>query len=48
MSNLDHECPWELRAVNLLNDKGIEFEDHKLQSKEVIDNFKAKHNVKTT
>ena len=48
ISTSDHECPWGLRAINLLNEQGIEFEDHKLHSKEDIDNFKAKHNVKTT
>ncbi|WP_036480945.1 glutaredoxin [Myxosarcina sp. GI1] len=44
----EHECPWGVKAVNLLQDKEIEFEDHKLRSREEIDSFKAKHNVKTT
>ena len=44
----EHECPWGVKTVNLLEDKGIEFEDHKLRSREEIDAFKAKHNVKTT
>ena len=48
MSTAEHECPWGLKAVNLLNEKGIEFEDHKLKSKEETEAFKAKHNVQTT
>ena len=48
MSTPEHECPWGLKAVNLLNEKGIEFEDHKLKSKEETEAFKAKHNVQTT
>ena len=48
MSTPDHECPWGLKAVNLLNEKGIRFEDHKLTSKAEIEAFKAKHNVPTT
>ena len=44
----EHECPWGVKTVELLQDKGIEFEDHKLRSREEIDAFKAKHNVKTT
>ena len=48
MSTPEHECPWGLKAVNLLNEKGIEFEDHKLTSKEETEAFKAKHNVQTT
>ena len=48
MSTPEHECPWGLKAVNLLNEKGIKFEDHKLTSKEETEAFKAKHNVQTT
>ncbi|GAB4541636.1 MAG: glutaredoxin family protein [Pleurocapsa sp.] len=44
----EHECPWGKKAVKLLNEQGIEFEDHKLRSRQEIDAFKAKHNVKTT
>ena len=44
----EHECPWGVKTVELLKDKGIEFEDHKLRSREEIDAFKAKHNVNTT
>jgi glutaredoxin len=42
MSTPDHECPWGLRAIDLLTEKGIEFEDIKLRSREEVDAFKAK------
>ncbi len=48
MSTSEHECPWGLKAVNLLHEKGIDFEDHTLTSKEEIEAFKAKHQVQTT
>nr|MDF0368406.1 hypothetical protein [Nodosilinea sp. TSF1-S3] len=41
MSMPEHECPWGLRAVNLLNEKGIAFEDIKLTSPEDVAAFKA-------
>ena len=44
----EHECPWGVKTIDLLKDQGIEFEDHKLRSREEIDAFKAKHNVNTT
>lgn len=48
MSNAEHECPWGLRAVKLLTEKDIAFEDHKLASKAEADAFKAEHAVPTT
>ena len=48
MSTPEHECPWGKKAADLLNDRGIEFEDHKLRSRAEVDAFKAKHNVTTT
>jgi glutaredoxin len=48
MSTPGHECPWGIRAVNLLAEKGIEFEDIKLRSREEVDAFKARHDVATT
>ncbi|MEO1397082.1 MAG: glutaredoxin [Cyanobacteria bacterium J06634_5] len=48
MSTSEHECPWGLKAVALLQEKGIEFEDHKLTSKPETDAFKGKHQVTTT
>lgn len=48
MSTPEHECPWGLRAINLLTEKGIEFEDIKLRSRAEVDAFKAKYGVATT
>lgn len=48
MSMPDHECPWGLRAVKLLNEKGIAFEDIRLTTPEAVATFKAEHNVTTT
>lgn len=48
MSTPEHECPWGLKAVNLLKEKAIEFEDCKLESPEAVNAFKAKHQVATT
>lgn len=48
MSTSEHECPWGLKAVALLKDKGIDFEDHKLATQEETEAFKAAHQVTTT
>ncbi|MEO0805607.1 MAG: glutaredoxin [Cyanobacteria bacterium J06643_4] len=48
MSTPEHECPWGLKAVALLEEKGIEFEDHKLTSKAETEAFKEQHQVTTT
>lgn len=48
MAMPDHECPWGQRAIQLLTDKGLEFEDFKLQSRDEVDAFKALHQVATT
>jgi glutaredoxin len=48
MSTPEHECPWGLKAVKLLQERGLNFEDIKLRSREEIDNFKAKYQVATT
>lgn len=48
MSSQDHECPWGLRAVNLLREKGIEFKDVRLTSQAEVTAFKARHDVATT
>lgn len=44
----DHECPWGKRAIDLLTQKGLEFEDYKLQTRDEVDTFKAAHGVATT
>jgi glutaredoxin len=48
LSTPDHDCPWGIRAVNLLTKKGIEFEDIKLRSPEEVDAFKTQYDVTTT
>ncbi|MEM7772844.1 MAG: MauE/DoxX family redox-associated membrane protein [Cyanobacteria bacterium P01_A01_bin.37] len=48
MSTPEHECPWGLRAVKLFNERGIDFEDVRLTSKDEVEGFKTKHNVTTT
>ncbi len=48
MSMPEHECPWGLKAVKLLKDKQLPFEDIKLQSRSAVDEFKAKYQVATT
>lgn len=44
----DHPCPWGLRALHLLQEQHIPFEDHRLTSSEEVDAFKAAHGVATT
>lgn len=44
----DHACPWGLRALRLLKERHISFEDHPLQSEAEVAAFKAAHGVATT
>ena len=44
----DHPCPWGLRAVRLLQEHKIPFEDHRLTSAQAVEAFKAAHGVATT
>jgi glutaredoxin len=48
MSMPEHECPWGLKAVKLLQDRHLPFEDIKLQSRSAVDEFKAQYQVATT
>ena len=48
ISTPDHECPWGLRAIHLLTEQGIQFDDNLLQTQAEIESFKAKHGVATT
>jgi glutaredoxin len=48
MSTSEHECPWGLKAVKLLQERGLKFEDIKLRSREETDKFKEKYHVATT
>ena len=47
LSTPENECPWGLKAINLLKEKGIEFEDHKFSSKAEVEAFRTQHNVIT-
>jgi glutaredoxin len=44
----DHACPWGLRALRLLQERHIPFEDHRLTSTEEVEAFKLAHGVATT
>lgn len=48
MSNSESKCPWGLKAVKLLQERGLDFEDIKLRSREEVDKLKAKYQVSTT
>ena len=48
MSMPEHECPWGLKAIALLQERGISFEDHRLSTQAEVDSFKALHAVPTT
>lgn len=44
----DHTCPFGLKAKDLLEREGLKVQDNVLTSREAVDAFKAKHDVKTT
>jgi glutaredoxin len=44
----DHACPWGLRALQLLQERYIPFEDHCLTSTEEVEAFKLAHGVAST
>ena len=44
----DHVCPWGVRALHLLKNRGFTVEDNHLTTREQVDAFKAEHGVKTT
>jgi glutaredoxin len=44
----DHPCPWGLKAIRLLQEQHIPFEDHPLRTQAEVDAFKAEHGVATT
>jgi glutaredoxin len=48
MSMPDHECPWGLKAIELMQKRQIHFEDHRLTSQEQVDAFKQRYGVPTT
>ena len=44
----EHECPFGLRAKQMLEDAGVEFDEHILSTRDEVDAFKLKHQVATT
>ena len=44
----DHECPYGVRAKQMLDDAGVAYDEHILSSREDVDAFKMKHQVATT
>ncbi len=44
----DHVCPFGVRAKEMLEAEGIDFEDRVLSSREKVEAFKAEHEVATT
>ena len=44
----DHECPYGLLAMRMLDDAGFEVEEHLLTSRDEVDAFKEEHQVPAT
>ncbi|MEB3301663.1 MAG: glutaredoxin domain-containing protein [Cyanobacteriota bacterium] len=44
----DHPCPWGLRALRLLQEQRIPYDDHRLTSNEELEAFKRTYGVATT
>jgi glutaredoxin len=44
----EHTCPFGVRAKEMLEANGFTVEDKILDSREVVDAFKAEHGVQTT
>ena len=44
----DHLCPFGLKSKDLLEREGYEIEDHHLTTRDEVDAFMDRHNVKTT
>ena len=44
----DHECPYGVRAKQMLDAAGVDYDEHILSSREDVDAFKMKHQVATT
>ena len=44
----DHACPWGLKAIRLLQEQHIPFEDHPLRTQAEVDAFKEAQAVATT
>tara|TARA_Y100000768_G_C23991353_1_gene693730 strand:+ start:13339 stop:14073 length:735 start_codon:yes stop_codon:yes gene_type:complete len=48
MNTKDHVCPYGIKSKDLLEKQGYKVIDHKLETRDKVDEFKDKHNVKTT
>ena len=44
----DHTCPFGVRALQLLEQRGFQVDDQVLQSRDEVDAFKAEQGVQTT
>jgi len=44
----DHICPYGVRAKELLEAAGVDFEDRILSSRDEVETFKKEHGVATT
>ena len=44
----DHECPFGLRALRMLEEAGYKVDDRLLTSREEVDQFEEKEGVETT
>ena len=48
MSTPEHECPWGVKAVELMKSNNIDFDDHLLTSQDDVNAFKERNGVLTT
>lgn len=48
MATKEHICPFGIKSKHLLKKRGFKVDDHLLTSREETNQFKEKHNVKTT
>ena len=44
----DHTCPFGVRAAQMLDDAGVQFDDRILRSRQETDAFEEEHGVETT
>ena len=44
----DHECPYGVRAKQMLTEAGYDIEEHILGSREEVESFKDEHDLATT
>lgn len=44
----NHVCPFGVRCLQMLEERGFEIDDRILGSREEVDAFKAEHRIRTT